>query len=78
MGSRIIEELVALFCIEPFVPGGLEAERMTTLNIGRRQSIDYILSRIEKSRYARPDANADTNSYTVTRPATDTTGDTDA
>ena len=46
-GKIILEDLVARFYDRPiFVAGGADAERLTTLNLGKRAVVGFILGKI--------------------------------
>lgn len=45
-GQKVLEEMVSRFCREPYVKGGLDAERETLVRIGERRPVNFILARI--------------------------------
>lgn len=53
-GAQILEELVARFGKNPYVKGGLEAQRQTDFNAGQMSVVTHILSRIN-SAHGAPD-----------------------
>jgi hypothetical protein len=48
-GGQILEELVARFGRNPYVKGGLEADRQTAFNAGALEVVNFILRRIEQA-----------------------------
>lgn len=46
VGAAIFEELVSLFGGNPYVKGGLEAQRETDARAGARRPIDYIVRQL--------------------------------
>ena len=48
-GRAVLAELLERFGADLFVPGGVEAERQTLVNLGRRQVLDHILAQIGKA-----------------------------
>lgn len=53
-GALILEELVARFGKNPYVKGGIEAQRQTDFNAGQMSVVTHILSRIN-SAHGAPD-----------------------
>ena len=48
-GRQVLEDLVKRFGRSPYVPGGLEGDRATCYNAGRRAVLDFILGRINEA-----------------------------
>lgn len=49
VGSRILEDLVARFGGNPYVKGGLEAQRETDHRAGRLEVVNFILGKINQA-----------------------------
>ncbi len=54
LGRIILEDLTSRFDGLSFVPGGLEGQRMTEHNEGRRFVVHYIRGRIEQGSTRKP------------------------
>jgi len=54
-GAQILEELVARFGRNPYVKGGLEAQRQTDFNAGQMSVVTHILTRINAANGAPTD-----------------------
>lgn len=48
-GSVILENLVARFGRNPYVPGGLEGDRETCRRAGNREVVDFIVRQINRA-----------------------------
>jgi hypothetical protein len=48
-GKVVLEDLVRRFGQSPYVPGGLEGDRATCFNSGKRAVLDFILGRINQA-----------------------------
>lgn len=56
-GVRVLEDLALRFASNPYVRGGLEAQRETDYRAGRAAVVDYILRQIERANQVQqPDA----------------------
>lgn len=49
VGSAILDELVARFGRNPYVPGGIESARQTDFNAGAFEVIQFIIRRINSA-----------------------------
>jgi hypothetical protein len=49
IGAAILEELIARFGGNPYVPGALEAQRETDYRAGRKAVVDFIVLRINQA-----------------------------
>jgi hypothetical protein len=49
-GQAVLADLMEKFGAELFVAGGLEAERKTLVNLGRRQVLDHILAQMGQAK----------------------------
>lgn len=47
-GQAVLEDLIERFGADLYVPGGVEAERQTLVNLGRRQVVDHIMAQLAK------------------------------
>lgn len=54
-GRMILEDLTARFGGGIYVKGGLEGDRQTCFNAGRRSVLDFILGRINQANGAETD-----------------------
>lgn len=57
-GAQILDELVARFGRNPYVPGGLEGDRETCKRAGENRVVHFILARINQAAGV-DDANAE-------------------
>lgn len=48
-GAQILEELINRFGRNPYVRGGLEAQRQTDFNAGQNEVVQFILRRINQA-----------------------------
>lgn len=48
-GAQILEDLIARFGRNPYVRGGLEAQRQTDFNAGQHEVVQFILRRINQA-----------------------------
>lgn len=48
-GEQILAELITRFGRNPYVKGGLEADRQTAFNAGALEVINFIVRRIEQA-----------------------------
>lgn len=46
VGARILEDLVDRYGVNPYVKGGLEAQRQTDFNAGRLEVVNFILRKL--------------------------------
>ncbi len=58
-GRVILEDLTARFGGGIYVKGGLEGDRQTCFNAGRRSVLDFILGRINQANGAETDDDED-------------------
>jgi hypothetical protein len=49
VGARILEDLVERYGRNPYVPGGLDAQRQTDFNAGRLEVVNFLLRRINQA-----------------------------
>lgn len=49
-GAAIREELITLFAVNPYVPGGVDAQRETDFRAGSMRVIDHIERKIIQAR----------------------------
>lgn len=59
-GAQILEELVARFGGNPYVPGGHEADRATAFNAGKQEVLNFILRRIDQANGADDESTVST------------------
>lgn len=53
IGARILEDLVARYGRNPYVAGGLEAQRQTDFNAGQLEVVNYLLRKINQANGAQ-------------------------
>lgn len=56
-GAAILEDLVRRFGEKVYVAGGHEADRQTCYNAGKRDVVEFIISRINMARSPEGEAN---------------------
>ena len=49
IGAAVLEDLIARFGGNPYVPGGLESQRETDYRAGRKAVVDFIVRRINQA-----------------------------
>jgi len=54
VGASILEELIARFGRNPYVRGGLEAQRETDFRAGQKEVVDFIVRRINQANGHEP------------------------
>lgn len=59
LGERIIDDLVTRFCGVTFVKGGQEAERLTSYNLGRRDVVEFVISKLNEDATGAEDSTVE-------------------
>ncbi|WP_223621181.1 hypothetical protein [Lysobacter sp. ESA13C] len=57
VGVRILEDLVSRYGTNPYVKGGLEAQRETDFRAGRLEVVNFILRKINQANGAHDDGH---------------------
>lgn len=55
IGARILEDLVERYGRNPYVKGGLEAQRETDFNAGKLEVVNFLLRKINQAHGAEDD-----------------------